>query len=83
MKQYEDCNGTGIGILIKELKKIKVWIGIRLLIEIKFNSKNLKFESGNKELKYCREAGTLFFFFFEINIEYNSFKVNFTKLRSK
>ena len=40
-----------------------------------------KFESGNKELKYCCEVGMLVFL--EINIEYNSFEVNFSKLRSK
>ena len=40
-----------------------------------------KFESGNKELKYCCEVGMLVFI--EINIEYNSFEANFSKLRRK
>ena len=30
----------GTEILIKELEKIKVWIGIKLLLEIKKNRKN-------------------------------------------
>ena len=40
-----------------------------------------KFESGNKELKYCCEVSMLVLL--EINIEYNSFEVNFSKLISK
>ena len=39
-----------------------------------------KFESGNQELKYCREAGIVYLL--EINTECNFFQVIFSNLRS-
>ena len=66
------------------LSSILYWNALKLVLLLILLGRryiNFQFEFGNKELKFFYEMGMLLFL--EINIKYNSFKVIFSKLRSK